>query len=904
MDHYSNARVTPATPKAVAAIAMLTAVLLSFLVALPSQAYAADSDYETVTLEGVQYYQTEARTMLDMINDFRTGGDAWYYTAKDDGTKKYAEGLSEVEYDYTLEKIAMQRAAECAIFFEHTRPNGKTATSQVLPKEYGYSQTRATGEALEGGSTTASHAFRNLQESYAESFSGQGHRRQLLSKNLTRIGIGCAYYNGHYKWALVTASDIDDHGDVYTEAFDGTKDVDVVVAPNCQYVKSKSISLSESDMALGVNSTANLPSATGNLTYKDDTGQNGRCESTVTVHPTWTSSDESVATVDAEAGTVTATGYGTATLTATSLGATADVTVSVTKEIADAYIEDIEDQTFDGTEHKPALSITYDGETLAEGTDYTATYANNRAAGTATVTVTGIGTYSGSTTREFTINKAQGSCTITDQVKDYDGTAYTLEPTTKPGGVNCTFEYFEDEACTNAISEAGAAQPGIHYVRATSAEHRNYTSAVSNVAKLTIKGPASITMADDLWDYDGTAKTYNGDVTIEGGTEVSYEYFADEACTQPISAPVNAGTYYVKGTLTGDELHTDATATAKLTIDPIDLEDITVSKIEPQTYTGSAVTPFVSVTMDGRLLSTDDYYLTYENNVNVGNAMLIVHGKRNYTAGTVAIMFTIERATSTVSIEDLSKAYDGKAYTSTVKADPAGTAYALKYFSDAACTNAITESEAAQVGTCYVKAVIAETANYTGAESNVAKLTINKAKSSVSAAAQSATYNGHAVDYTGKVTKSGSNESISITYYADAACTKQIATPVNAGTYYVKAELAGNSNYEPACAVAKLTINKASNTAKVSAAKKTVKYSKVKKKAQTVKPIKVSKAQGKVTYKKSSGSSKIKVAKNGKVTVKKGTKKGTYKVKVKVTAAGNGNYKAYTKTITVTVKVK
>lgn len=87
----------------------------------------------------------------------------------------------------------------------------------------------------------------------------------------------------------------------------------------------------------------------------------------------------------------------------------------------------------------------------------------------------------------------------------------------------------------------------------------------------------------------------------------------------------------------------------------------------------------------------------------------------------------------------------------------------------------------------------------------------------------------------------------------------------------------------------------------------TFKASKVKKKAQSVKASKaftVKKAQGKVTYKKTSGSKKIAVSKAGKVTVKKGTKKGTYKAKVKVTAAGNATYKSGSKTVTLKVKVK
>lgn len=107
---------------------------------------------------------------------------------------------------------------------------------------------------------------------------------------------------------------------------------------------------------------------------------------------------------------------------------------------------------------------------------------------------------------------------------------------------------------------------------------------------------------------------------------------------------------------------------------------------------------------------------------------------------------------------------------------------------------------------------------------------------------------------------------------------------------------------------------KKANTLNVKAKKPTVKYSKLKKKQQIVKCKKamtVSKARGTVTYKLSSAKKGkksfkkyFKVAKNGKITVKKGLKKGTYKVKIKVTAAGTAVYKAKTKTVTVKIKVK
>lgn len=104
-------------------------------------------------------------------------------------------------------------------------------------------------------------------------------------------------------------------------------------------------------------------------------------------------------------------------------------------------------------------------------------------------------------------------------------------------------------------------------------------------------------------------------------------------------------------------------------------------------------------------------------------------------------------------------------------------------------------------------------------------------------------------------------------------------------------------------------IVKAANPLKVSAKTATVKYSAVKKKAQTLAVSKVitisTKGQGAITYSKASGNKNITInAKTGKVTVKKGLKKGTYKVKVNVKAAGSPNYNAVTRAVTFTIKVK
>lgn len=110
----------------------------------------------------------------------------------------------------------------------------------------------------------------------------------------------------------------------------------------------------------------------------------------------------------------------------------------------------------------------------------------------------------------------------------------------------------------------------------------------------------------------------------------------------------------------------------------------------------------------------------------------------------------------------------------------------------------------------------------------------------------------------------------------------------------------------------KTVVAKKSNPMKVSVKKITVKSSKLRKKALTIKPIKIKNARGKVTYKKyKKGSTiltykRLTVNKNtGKIKIKKNYyPKGTFKVGVKITVKGNAYYKAKTVIKHIKVKVK
>lgn len=52
------------------------------------------------------------------------------------------------------------------------------------------------------------------------------------------------------------------------------------------------------------------------------------------------------------------------------------------------------------------MTVTYDGQTLTENTSYTLTYADNKNAGTASVTIDGINSLHGQIVKNFTIQKA------------------------------------------------------------------------------------------------------------------------------------------------------------------------------------------------------------------------------------------------------------------------------------------------------------------------------------------------------------------------------------------------------------------------------------------------------------------------------------------------------------------
>lgn len=101
------------------------------------------------------------------------------------------------------------------------------------------------------------------------------------------------------------------------------------------------------------------------------------------------------------------TAVGTAEAVVTGIGSycgVVKVSFSITPvNLGGLTVTDISDQPYTGTNITPEITVTFNGTALVKEADYTVEYSSNMAIGTATVTVTGIGNFTGTKTVTFEI---------------------------------------------------------------------------------------------------------------------------------------------------------------------------------------------------------------------------------------------------------------------------------------------------------------------------------------------------------------------------------------------------------------------------------------------------------------------------------------------------------------------
>ena len=284
---------------------------------------------------------------------------------------------------------------------------------------------------------------------------------------------------------------------------------------------------------------------------------------------------------------------------------------------------------------------------------YTVSFSDNKAVGTATITVTGKAPYEGSTSATFTItqnNLPSGTLTLmsNDLSKVYTGEGIELVKGTDYNitgelaglteGTDYMIVYEDNIDVTDATNKAAIKVVGIN----------NYAGEVVKYFDIT---PATITAEDITLGeavYQGgvavrpevTVGIPGGDATLTAGTDYTVSYLT------PATDAGDEGTVQITYAANKNINTADSVKEVKYTVTAKDLADVTIQAIADQEATGEQIRPEITV-LNGsvRMVEGRDYEVAYGENIEVGTGTVTitpVEGNGNYTGSQEASFNIIE----------------------------------------------------------------------------------------------------------------------------------------------------------------------------------------------------------------------------------------------------------------------
>jgi hypothetical protein len=401
------------------------------------------------------------------------------------------------------------------------------------------------------------------------------------------------------------------------------------------------------------------------------------------------------------------------------------------------------------------LGLTLNSSTGAlTGTPTAAGPFNFTITGTDTVTTGAGAPYSGGQAYSPTVAKGTASVGVSNLTQTYTGSPLSVTATTSPTGLSVS--------CTYNSSPTAPTAAGTYSVQCT-INDPNYTGTASGTLTIN-KATATVLLGSLTQTYTGSALSATATTTPSGLT-VNLTYNSSS------TAPTNAGSYSVVGTINDPNYQGSATGT--MTINqataPVMLGNLT------QTYTGSPLSATATTTPSGLTVN-----LTYNSSstapTNAGSYTVVgTINDPNYT-GTATGTLTISKATATVLLGSLTQTYTGSALSATATTTPSGLTVNLTYNSSStAPTNAGSYSV---VGTI-------NDPNYTGTATGT--MTIAKASAPVVLGNLNQTYTGSPLSAMATTTPSGLT--VNLTYNSS------VIAPTNAGSYTVVGTIS-DPNYQ------------------------------------------------------------------------------------------------------------
>ena len=344
--------------------------------------------------------------------------------------------------------------------------------------------------------------------------------------------------------------------------------------------------------------------------------------------------------VNAGTGTITITGKGI-------YGGSVKKTFTIKKlGISATAVSGTGNKVYTGSVIKPVPAVKVGGRTLKNGTDFTVSYKNNTEPGTATLSVTGKGNYSGSVSKTFKIT-ARAINDVEVTVPDTVFTGVQVRPDVVVSYGN--YQFINNSDYT--LSFKDNVNIGTASVVVTGKNHLSGSRTVTFPIEKADISSTEIAVKNATFTGSAVKSAVDvrlGNVTLKEGTHYTLSYKNN----------VNAGTAQVtisgKGSLEG-------AVTMSFTIAKADISKASISA--NGTYAPDGVKIGINAKFGNYTLKSSDYSFTAP--TAAGEQTLTISGNGNFS-GKTTVKCNVAKADIANAKSSLSLSTDGKGYTVTV----------------------------------------------------------------------------------------------------------------------------------------------------------------------------------------------------------------------------------------------
>jgi len=344
--------------------------------------------------------------------------------------------------------------------------------------------------------------------------------------------------------------------------------------------------------------------------------------------------------VNAGTGTITITGKGI-------YGGSVKKTFTIKKlGISASAVSGTGNKVYTGSAIKPVPAVKAGGRTLKNGTDFTVSYKNNTEPGTATLSVTGKGNYSGSVSKTFKITARA----INDVEVTVPDTVFTGEQV-RPDVVVSYGNYQFINNSDYTLSFKDNVNIGTASVVVTGKNHLSGSRTVTFPIEKANISSTEIAVKDATFTGSAVKSDIDvrlGNVTLKEGTHYTLSYKNN----------VNAGTAQV--TISGKGSLEDA-VTKDFTIAKADISKASFSA--SGTYAPDGVKIGINAKFGNYTLKSSDY--SFAAPTAAGEQTLTISGNGNFS-GKATVKCNVAKADIANAKSSLSLSTDGKGYTVTV----------------------------------------------------------------------------------------------------------------------------------------------------------------------------------------------------------------------------------------------